>query len=203
MIGRNLTEAVRVAGEAARLAMVRPGSCMEDSACGLPCWQCTLDAATAAISAFLNSPPPSKSQLRLHLGEVSAQGMRDISAYHRWLAATMLSIAPLAKAGANAPNEGNSLSKKDQDEVSMMSVNDGAVPDYSQKEITLFSETLPPISAQQALERLDLMLQMMGLWEKRGSRGKQAELMKGWAVWLSQMRPHMEAAAARSNDKRA
>jgi hypothetical protein len=111
MIGRNLTKAVRVAREAAHLAMIRPGSCMEESACGLPCSQCTTDAATAAISAFLNSPPPSQSQIRLHLGEVSAQGMRDIYAYHRWLAATMLTIA--AKGRAEPLNEENSLSKED------------------------------------------------------------------------------------------
>jgi hypothetical protein len=29
---------------------------------------------------------PSEQEIRLHLGEVSAQGMRDIRAYHRWLA---------------------------------------------------------------------------------------------------------------------
>ena len=111
MISRNLTKAVRVAGEAARLAMIRPGSCMEECACGLPCSKCTSDAATAAISAFLNSPPPSQSQIRLHLGEINAQGMRDIYAYHRWLAATMLTIA--AKGGAVPLNEENSSSKED------------------------------------------------------------------------------------------
>jgi hypothetical protein len=87
-------------------------------------------------------------------------------------------------------------------EMPMMTGNDVATLDNSPTGLASFADPLPPISAQQALERMDLMIQMMDLWEKRGSRGQQAELMKGWAVWLRQMRPHMEAAAARSNDEK-
>jgi hypothetical protein len=56
--------------------------------CGRPCQLCR-EGAPAAIVAFLNAPPPTAQQIRLHLGEVSAQGMRDIFAYHRWLAAAV------------------------------------------------------------------------------------------------------------------
>lgn len=45
--------------------------------------------AAATIAAFLSAPPPSADTIRLHLGEVSPQGMRDIYAYHRWLAAAV------------------------------------------------------------------------------------------------------------------
>ena len=48
-----------------------------------------IEDATAAIAAFLSAPPPSADTIRLHLGEVSPQGMRDIHAYHRWLAAAI------------------------------------------------------------------------------------------------------------------
>lgn len=41
----------------------------------------------ATVAAFLNAPRPTAETIRLHLGEVSPQGMRDIYAYHRWLAA--------------------------------------------------------------------------------------------------------------------
>lgn len=41
------------------------------------------DEYAAAIEAFLNAPPPTTETIKLHLGEVSAQGMRGICAYHR------------------------------------------------------------------------------------------------------------------------
>jgi hypothetical protein len=49
--------------------------------------------AAAAVAAFLNAPPPTASTIRLYLGEVSSQSMRDIYAYHRWLAATLHDMA--------------------------------------------------------------------------------------------------------------
>ena len=39
------------------------------------------------ITVFLRDGMPSAQDIRLALGEVSAQGMRDIHAYHRWLTA--------------------------------------------------------------------------------------------------------------------
>ncbi len=47
------------------------------------------ELAAAAIAAFLDAPPPAAATIRLYMGEVSAQGMRDIYAYHRWLAAAV------------------------------------------------------------------------------------------------------------------
>lgn len=60
-----------------------PETCTEDT--GAPCY-CESRAAEI-VAAFLNAQPPTAATIRLYLGEVSAQGMRDIYAYHRWLAA--------------------------------------------------------------------------------------------------------------------
>jgi hypothetical protein len=54
---------------------------------------CQPHDAAATVAAFLNAPPPSAQTIRLYLGEVSPQGMRDIYAYHRWLAAAVQEAA--------------------------------------------------------------------------------------------------------------
>ncbi len=56
--------------------------------CSAACDWCR-DNSAAAIAAFLEAPPPAAATIRLYMGEVSAQGMRDIYAYHRWLAAAV------------------------------------------------------------------------------------------------------------------
>ncbi len=61
--------------------------CMVPATCKQPTLR-VRDAA-AAIAAFLDAPPPAAATIRLYMGEVSAQGMRDIYAYHRWLAAAV------------------------------------------------------------------------------------------------------------------
>ena len=50
------------------------------------CGDCNPQAAVA-VAAFLNAPPPTVETIKLNLGEVSAQGRRDIYAYPTWLAA--------------------------------------------------------------------------------------------------------------------
>jgi hypothetical protein len=53
-----------------------------------PC-RCEGAATANGITTFLNAPPPPAQTIRLYLGEVSPQGLRDIYAYHRWLAAAV------------------------------------------------------------------------------------------------------------------
>lgn len=81
--------ALEVAGEAVRQNLIKPPCCMEGTGCELPPCHCSSVAAAAAITAFLNAPPPSAATIRLYMGEVSPQSMRDIYAYHRWLAAAV------------------------------------------------------------------------------------------------------------------
>ena len=89
---------IRAALEAAALAICDTQGRRRFGSCAGPC-ECKqkgkapcagpIEDATAASVAFLSAPPPSADTIRLHLGEVSPQGMRDIYAYHRWLAAAI------------------------------------------------------------------------------------------------------------------
>jgi hypothetical protein len=54
-----------------------------------------------------------------------------------------------------------------------------------------------PPSACEMLRRLDTMIAIMAHW--RGKRSKLGILMTIWREYLVQMRPHIEAAAERSN----
>lgn len=55
-----------------------------------------------------------------------------------------------------------------------------------------------PISATDALDRLDKMIAIFGLWERR--RGQIAQAMQISRAWLQMIRPHVAEAAERSND---
>lgn len=70
---------------------------------------------------------------------------------------------------------------------------------YDEAKTTLLPEPEPPpMSAPDALHRLDVMLSCMEHWGST-RRGQTADLMRGWGRWLRAIRPHVEAAAARSN----
>ena len=58
---------------------------------------------------------------------------------------------------------------------------------------------VPPMSAADALRHVDVMIACMDMWQ--GKKGDTAEFMRGWARWLRGARPHLEAAAARSNEE--
>ena len=53
-----IRDALRVAGEAARKAIIRPGCCMEGTGCEMPPCHCSQVAAAAAVAAFLRALPP-------------------------------------------------------------------------------------------------------------------------------------------------
>lgn len=55
----------------------------------------------------------------------------------------------------------------------------------------------PPMSAKEALRRVDVMIACMDMWAVK--RGETAQLMGGWAAWLRAARPHLAEAADRSN----
>jgi hypothetical protein len=100
MTDPTIRAALEAAGEAARVAMAQDGTCpsLGGFVCTSPPCRCARDASVAAVAAFLNAQPPPAQTIRLYFGEVSQQGMRDIYAYHRWLAAVVAAEQP-AKEG--------------------------------------------------------------------------------------------------------
>jgi hypothetical protein len=54
----------------------------------------------------------------------------------------------------------------------------------------------PPMSAVDALHRVDVMISLMTGWT---GKGQQAQLMRGWGRWMEDIRPYVAKAAARSN----
>jgi hypothetical protein len=89
MTDQTIRAALEAAGEAALAAWRYDGHCPGSFLCTSPPCRCSRVAAAAAVAAFLNAPPPPAQTIRLYFGEVSPQGMRDIYAYHRWLAAVV------------------------------------------------------------------------------------------------------------------
>lgn len=63
---------------------------------------------------------------------------------------------------------------------------------------SLIVDELPPISAVEALRLLDAMIKVSGIWD--GRRGDAAGVQQTYGRWLRQIRPHVEAAAVRSNE---
>jgi hypothetical protein len=87
MTDPTILAALDAACRAECMARARVNEC-QDEPCAEICRWCR-KGATAAVAAFLNAPPPPAQTIRLYFGEVSPQGMRDIYAYHRWLAAVV------------------------------------------------------------------------------------------------------------------
>jgi hypothetical protein len=54
-----------------------------------------------------------------------------------------------------------------------------------------------PMSAAEALRRVDVMIACMAMWD--GKRSEFGQLMQGWQRLLRDIRPHVAAAADRSN----
>jgi hypothetical protein len=67
--------ALDAAGEAARVAMSRPGCCMEGTGCELPPCHCSREAAAAAIAAFLRALPTHHMRRRYPGGLYDTHGM--------------------------------------------------------------------------------------------------------------------------------
>jgi integrase len=90
-----MSDTIRAALEkAAKRLCICDGECFETRHGMMhgPCER-RMGEAGDAITTFLNAPPPPAQTIRLYLGEVSPQGMRDIYAYHRWLAAAVEAAA--------------------------------------------------------------------------------------------------------------
>jgi hypothetical protein len=93
-------QSIRAALEAAAKRLcICDGECFETRHGMMhgPCER-RMGKTAAAVAAFLNAPPPPAQTIRLYFGEVSPQGMRDIYAYHRWLAA-VVAVEQAAKEG--------------------------------------------------------------------------------------------------------
>jgi hypothetical protein len=70
-----IREGLVKAGDAARVAMSRPGCCMEGTGCELPPCHCSRVAAAAAIVAFLRALPTHHMRRRYPGGLYDTHGM--------------------------------------------------------------------------------------------------------------------------------